>query len=309
MKLISCYIENFGILSKYSYDFTEGLNVIEEQNGWGKTTFASFLKAMLFGLEYSTARKKIVDRIRYMPWQGGKFGGHLTFEIQGKKYRVERYFGRKENEDKFVLYDLATNLECDDYTNKLGEEIWSVDRDSYEKSAFIILQDTSLLNDIISGRLGDIKEQEADMDQSSEAIDLLEKEIKKLNPNRRAAGEINKKKEEVKELMGELKRCEASFQAIEKCEQKIVDEQKVLEGVELEKQEIEIKEVLKSAYEEYKGTCEFFGDKIITREELDELSHRIREYEDLRVKSQIQAPNMEEKVKNLKGLADRKSVV
>ena len=42
MKLISCYIENFGGLHQFSYDFTDGLNVILENNGWGKTTLAVF---------------------------------------------------------------------------------------------------------------------------------------------------------------------------------------------------------------------------------------------------------------------------
>ncbi|MBQ3516575.1 MAG: AAA family ATPase, partial [Lachnospiraceae bacterium] len=51
MRLVSCYIENFGKLHRFSYDFQEGLNVICEENGWGKTTLAAFLKAMFYGME------------------------------------------------------------------------------------------------------------------------------------------------------------------------------------------------------------------------------------------------------------------
>ena len=50
MKLVSCYIENFGGLHRFSYDFKDGLNVISEDNGWGKSTLAAFLKAMFYGL-------------------------------------------------------------------------------------------------------------------------------------------------------------------------------------------------------------------------------------------------------------------
>ena len=44
MKLIKCHIENFGKLSGYDYEFKDGLNTIKEDNGYGKTTFASFIK-------------------------------------------------------------------------------------------------------------------------------------------------------------------------------------------------------------------------------------------------------------------------
>ena len=39
MKLINCYISSFGKIKDFNYDFSEGLNTILEENGWGKTTF------------------------------------------------------------------------------------------------------------------------------------------------------------------------------------------------------------------------------------------------------------------------------
>ena len=33
MKLIECYINSFGKLKDFSYKFSEGLNVIEHENG------------------------------------------------------------------------------------------------------------------------------------------------------------------------------------------------------------------------------------------------------------------------------------
>ena len=49
MKLISCYIENFGGLSQFSQEFGPGLTVIREDNGFGKTTLAEFIRAMFYG--------------------------------------------------------------------------------------------------------------------------------------------------------------------------------------------------------------------------------------------------------------------
>ena len=44
MKLISCYIENFGRHRRFAMEFSRGMNVIRANNGWGKTTLAVFLK-------------------------------------------------------------------------------------------------------------------------------------------------------------------------------------------------------------------------------------------------------------------------
>ena len=49
MKVIRLYIENFGGLSRYSLEFSEGLTVIQEDNGFGKTTLAEFIRTMLYG--------------------------------------------------------------------------------------------------------------------------------------------------------------------------------------------------------------------------------------------------------------------
>ena len=106
MRIRKCYIENFGKLHEVKYEFSEGLNVINEQNGWGKSTLANFIKAMFFGLDASQKRSiEENERKKYFPWQGGNFGGNLEFEAKGKVYEIERFFGKKEKEDTFKLYD------------------------------------------------------------------------------------------------------------------------------------------------------------------------------------------------------------
>lgn len=54
MELIKCHIENFGKLQNFDFDFNSDYNVLNEQNGWGKTTFACFIKAMFYGLPATT---------------------------------------------------------------------------------------------------------------------------------------------------------------------------------------------------------------------------------------------------------------
>ena len=63
MNLIKCHIENFGKLQNFDFEFSKGLNTIKEENGFGKTTFANFIKAMFYGLDASKSEKS--DRKRY----------------------------------------------------------------------------------------------------------------------------------------------------------------------------------------------------------------------------------------------------
>ena len=100
MQIKKIHISNFGKLHEMQMDFSEGLNVINGENGWGKSTLAAFLKAMLYGMDVTTKRSLLEnERRRYKPWQGGAYGGSMEFEANGKSYRMERFFGTKERED------------------------------------------------------------------------------------------------------------------------------------------------------------------------------------------------------------------
>ena len=56
MKLISLHITNFGKFNNFDFNFKNNLNIINESNGWGKTTLADFIKAMLYSLPSTRAR-------------------------------------------------------------------------------------------------------------------------------------------------------------------------------------------------------------------------------------------------------------
>ena len=133
MKLIACHVENFGKLSNLTLKFSNGLNVINEANAWGKSTLAAFLKTMFYGLD---AKKGVgafeKERVMYRPWQGGSFGGEVDFEVNGKQYRISRSFGLTEKTDEFHLYDLRTNLECFDYSEEIGYELFELDSASFK---------------------------------------------------------------------------------------------------------------------------------------------------------------------------------
>lgn len=296
MRIISGHIDNFGKLSDFSFEFLPGLNIINQVNGWGKTTFAAYLKAMFFGMEYNRSKKTMTDRTRYYPWNNGSFGGSLVFEVQGRAYRVVRSFGKKENEDTFVIYDLSKNLETRDFSENLGEEIFKVDRDSFEKTAFITLNDFELLNDIISGKLGNIDEQESDMEASSKAVSTIEANLNKLDPKRSAGpGSIREKKEQLEELKEELEACYVAREELSK-KLKVVElgkqereklnnlieaadeEQMKLSFASKQKVLFNLKQSFDEAVCRYQESHDFFGGQVPTEKEVQELEEAVSDY-------------------------------
>lgn len=137
MKLISLYIENFGGLHQYALNFSDGINTVTEPNGFGKTTLAEFIRAMLYGFPRKTKTLDKSRRRKYMPWNGGQFGGNLVFEHQGRRYRVERTFGAIPKEDTFLVIDLATNKRTSRFSEDLGQELFGLDADSFERSTYL----------------------------------------------------------------------------------------------------------------------------------------------------------------------------
>ncbi len=215
MKLLKCHIENFGKLSNYDYDFHDGLNTIKEDNGFGKTTFASFIKAMFYGLESKRNTKVLIDRKKYEPWQGGKFGGNIEFELKDKKYKIERFFEKKEVDDTFKLYDLSTNLETTDFSQNIGEEIFKLNKEAYERSTFISGQNMEVsMNDSINAKLGNILENENDINSSEKAINALDEAIKRYKKTG-GRGEINEASLEKTKLEKKLENCKIDEKTLE----------------------------------------------------------------------------------------------
>ena len=259
MKLFKCHIENFGKLSNFDYDFQDGLNIIKEENGFGKTTFASFIKAMFYGLENKRTSKVLIDRKKYEPWQGGKFGGNIEFEVHGKTYRLERFFEKKETDDIFKLYDLSTNLETNDYSQNIGEEIFKLNKDAYERSTFISGQNMETsMNDSLNAKLGNILENENDINTSEKALNSLEEAIKRYKKTG-GRGEINEAILQKSNLEKKLENCkvnekslEERKKALEELKKQIAEKVHLQENLGKELTTINEEESKKAKLEQYK---------------------------------------------------------
>lgn len=201
MRLISCYIENFGKLSDVSFTFRQGLNVICQDNGWGKSTLAAFIKAMLYGFEDEKSRDELKnERKRYKPWQGGVYGGRLEFEADGNVYVASRVFGTKEKDDRFDLRRKDTNLTSNDFTSWLGEELFQLDSRSFARTVFISQSDCEThATDGINAKIGNLVEDTGDINNYETVYKNLTDLLNQMSPTRKT-GSINKMRDEISRL-------------------------------------------------------------------------------------------------------------
>ncbi len=181
MKLLSYYIENYGKLQHKEGSFASGLTCFCESNGSGKTTLASFIKAMFYGLpSYTVASKGFNDRQRFYPFNGGKFGGNLTFEAGGKVYRIERFFDKKSSKNDEVKV-FCNGTPCHDFGENCGKELFGLDEESFQKTIFITADEieigsTHSINEKLNGTVEG--EEEGNFEAALAALEKAKKELK-----------------------------------------------------------------------------------------------------------------------------------
>ena len=333
MKLIKCYIENFGKLHNYSYNFEDGLNIIKEENGFGKTTFATFIKSMFYGLDNAVnVKTEKSDRKKYYPWQGGNYGGNIEFEINNKQYKIERFFGKKASEDTFKLYNLSTNLESNDYTENIGEEIFKINKSAYERSTYIPQGQIQIeMEDSLSAKLGNVLESDNDINTSEDAIKKINESKKVFKKDKGKGGLIDESKDKLFELQRKLENSKTDIETldarkeqlnikieeIKQLDEKRENAQKILANkIEQDRQMAKKQtyntylENYKSAEEKYLKLKEFFSNGVPEDIELEILAKKNQELE--KTKIETNNYNFSEEEKNtlleLKNIFDGKNI-
>ena len=180
MKIVSLHIENFGKFSSFDISFADKINQCVYENGWGKSTLCAFIKVMLYGMDAKGRKKDFQsERSKFEPWQGGNYGGSLTFKVNEKEYQIFRFFGKSPEEDKFQLLDLETNAISKKFSQNLGEELLGIGKDSFSISAFFAQSgiDNFITDEVVSNLAG-IERYKNDVEKTEQAINILEKKRK-----------------------------------------------------------------------------------------------------------------------------------
>ena len=237
MKLIKCYIENFGLLRATEFNFSKGLNCCISDNGTGKTTLTAFIEAMLYGI--GDTRRQSLDenpRRKYYPWQGGRFGGSLTLEAGKKKYTIERSFGTRAADDTFRLIETDSGKVSYEYGEDIGEKLFGIDRDGFLRTVFLSEKNLQGKNEnkSISAKLSDLVGVDGDVGGFDDAIKLLE-DRRRFYFKKGNTGEIANVKEKIND-------CQRRIDAIARIEAEAEEKESRLKELTAERERLALLE-------------------------------------------------------------------
>lgn len=226
MKLISCYIENFGALSNYEHQFDSGLVMIHKENGTGKTTLSAFILAMLYGMDTHSQRdKEQKARNRYDPWQGGKYGGRLTLEAGGKIYRIERSFDNiSATKDKITVYNEETGAEIS-LKDEPGVFFLGITKEAFLATAFLSGKEHGALSCLMP-RLNGYLEGIEGTDRYEEAAKKLSDVSREYAKQRGSGGKIDDVKKQIKQANEHLDIVRQAAENAEKYQTKLYESEK-----------------------------------------------------------------------------------
>ena len=191
-------------------NFTDGLNTVCEENGFGKSTLAVFLRVMLYGFDREHVRNEIEnERKHYLPWDEKSFGGELVFEEHGKRYRISRIFRKTPKDDVVTILDLSTGLPTKEFQDNPGPALFGVNAESFERTAYVAQGDLESGNvpatAEIHAKIGHVSDDDADMRGYTRAAFELKNELNRLSPTRKT-GLISREKDTIAALEAALRR-------------------------------------------------------------------------------------------------------
>ena len=308
MRIIKCHITNFGCYSDKTFDFSVKLNPYCLDNGKGKTTLATFIKAMFYSLEKSST--KSYERKHYKPYSGGVYGGSLEIELDNKKYRIERTFGDSPTKDTLKIYNGNGELQTTflskqvsllqgENSSLLGELILGINVASFLRCNFISSNDLDFSsNESIKMKIGNIvidREHENSFEDTYDSIvsdDLREKEPTARNNENAYPYRIKQLKKDNKDKqreIEELDQLEANLQGLYNERDVIKSE---LDEIEKQQKTLSFKHTQKgklTTVEQYKNEIEGktkiieeitikYNGNVPSKTEIDSLNENLDKY-------------------------------
>ena len=226
----------FGALDNAVLEPGDGLTVITAPNEAGKSTWAGFLKAMLYGIDTRERDKTgfLADKTRYQPWSGAPMSGEMQVEWQGKNITIRRFPTRTNPFGGFEAVYTASGDPVPNLTAaNVGEQLTGVGKEVYLRSAFVGQGGAAI---------GASKELEARVaalatsgqeDVSYSAVERTLKDWRNRRRANRANGLIPQLEEEISGLDGTLREMELTRRRRAEEEQELArleERQKELQG-------------------------------------------------------------------------------
>lgn len=118
----------------------DGLTVITAPNEGGKSTWAGFWRAMLYGIDTRERDKAgyLADKNRFQPWSGAPMFGEVQLEWQGNDITIRRFPAKSNPFGGFEAVYTASGDPVPGLTAaNVGEQLTGASREVYLRSAFV----------------------------------------------------------------------------------------------------------------------------------------------------------------------------
>lgn len=236
MRILNIHIDNFGKMHDFDMDFSVNPVIVLEDNGWGKSTMAAFIRVMFYGFNGESKKKNSdKERIKYKPWNKEMYGGRIIFEAAGREYELTRHFGIKERDDSGSIVLLETMLDATqfDYKN-VGERLFGIDSASFARTLFLgqgnisVFGDNEELEDSIAAKIGNLTEATDDVNCYESVKERLRISSNELKRGYRM-GVINELEATKNELTGRLISTVAIEKSVKEIQSRLDEEEKSLE--------------------------------------------------------------------------------
>lgn len=225
---------NFGGLEQAVLIPDDGLTVITAPNEGGKSTWAGFLKAMLYGIDTRERDRAgfLADKNRYLPWSGIPMSGELELEWEGRDITLRRFSNKSGPFQGFEAVYTASGDPVPGLTAaNAGQTLLGVGRDVFVRSALVGQNGTMVTAaPELERRIAAL----ATSGQEDVSYSATQRTLKDWQNRRRA----NRANGQIPELEHELARTEQALQDMELARSRRDQAQEQLNRLAEERQEL-----------------------------------------------------------------------
>lgn len=186
MEIQEINIDGFGKFHKYNTKAPQKINVFYGKNEAGKTTIRKFMISMLFGLEKARgAAAKNDDYTRYIPINGGNYGGSITIQKGKTSYRIMRRFAQGQTMLRMFYADTMEEIELPDTT--LQNILFESDKPAFENTVSMTQADIRTgkeMKEVLQNSMANLRSSKDAGIDLRKAVDYLKvkRRQKKKNP-------------------------------------------------------------------------------------------------------------------------------
>lgn len=220
MKIEEINIDGFGKFHKYNAKVEDEIQVFYGKNEAGKTTIRKFVISMLFGLEKARGvAAKNDDHTRYMPINGGNYGGSITVKKGKTSYRIMRRFAQGQTMLRLFFADTMEEIQLPGTT--LQNILFESDKVAFENTVSMTQADIRTgkeMKEVLQNSMANLRSSKDAGIDLRRAVDYLKRKKRQKKKNqvftqtdilRRQRSEFGydkKKLEKCKEEEAEIKR-------------------------------------------------------------------------------------------------------